>query len=319
MPHADPPGGPQVPPLAAVRAFEAAARHQSFTRAAAELGMTQAAVSYQIKMLEDRLGGPLFVRRARQVTLTPMGQRLSGPVTKALRALEAAFAEAAGRTENVLSITTTLSLATWLAPRLGSFQIAHPEFAVRLDSSNRLIDFSDGEFDIGLRTGRGEWPGLAAHRMFPIQYTPVCSPDVLARHDFRKPADLLHARLISGDDPWWGRWFSEAGAGDFGGAGQATLALGTQAMEVQAALAGHGVAIIMPRFFPEELRSGRLVQIFDVVAEDPSSFWLVYPVERRRARKIRLFRDWLLAEAEASSRELAERAPAFALRRAAND
>lgn len=301
MPRDHEPATAHLPPLAAVRAFEAAARHQSFTRGAEELGMTQAAVSYQIKLLEDRVGTPLFIRGPRQVTLTPTGRRLVGPVSKALNALGAAFSEAMERNHAVLSITTLQTIGTmWLAPRLASFHASNPLLEVRVDASELLVDFSAEEFDLGLRYGDGRWPGLATHKLFDGCYTPVCSPALYRELAISVPADLLKTRLLGAVDPWWRRWFVEAGAGDPGGAARPTLALQTQSMDVQAALRGHGVAMVMPDFFAEDIASGRLVRPFAHAVKDVNAYWLVYPEGRARERKIKLFRDWVLAEAEAT-------------------
>src|SRR5262245_53274530 len=175
-------GMTSLPPLSAVRAFEAAARHGSFTKAAAELGMTQAAVSYQVKLLEDRVGAPLFLRLPKRVVLSEVGKRLAAPVTESFQRLEAAFAALRETNDGVLSITAITSFATnWLVPRLGAFQLAHPSIAVRLETDHRLVDFAREEFDIGIRTGRGQWPGLRAHMLMPTEFTPLCSPALLAR------------------------------------------------------------------------------------------------------------------------------------------
>src|SRR4051812_20084595 len=148
-------GGP-LPPLAAIRVFEAAARHGSFTKAAAELGMTQAAVSYQIKVLEERVGAPLFLRRPRQVLLTDAGQRLAPAVTEAFALMRDAYAATRGAAEGVLCVSTLVTFASnWLAQHLGSFQIDHPSIAVRLDTSDCLVDFAREDIDVGIRSGRG--------------------------------------------------------------------------------------------------------------------------------------------------------------------
>src|SRR5262245_26059914 len=142
----------RLPPLPAIRVFEAAARHLSFTRAAAELGMTQAAVSYQIRLLEDRVGQPLFRRLTRKVELTDTGARLAPTVTEALARLAGAFAALRDDTGGLLSVTTVQTFASnWLVPRLGRFQLAHPKIAVRLDADLRNVDFTRGDYDIGIR------------------------------------------------------------------------------------------------------------------------------------------------------------------------
>src|ERR1700752_5390739 len=142
----------RLPPLAAVRAFEAAARNESFTAAAAELGLTQAAVSYQVKALEERLGAPLFVREKGRARLTPLGGRLLPSLTSAFDTLEAAFASHRQEDESLLTVTTTHTFAnTWLAWRLGGFQMEHPDLAVRLSTSNELVDLRSGDIDVAIR------------------------------------------------------------------------------------------------------------------------------------------------------------------------
>ncbi|HZH27240.1 MAG TPA: transcriptional regulator GcvA [Azospirillaceae bacterium] len=294
---------PPLPPLAAVRVFEAAARLGSFTRAAGELGMTQAAVSYQIKILEERVGGPLFRRLPRQVVLTELGQRLAPAVTDALDTLRTAFAGARSDAGTILTISTTHAFASnWLAPRLGRFQLAHPGLALRLAASSTLVDFGREEVDVGIRAGHGDWPGLEAHRMFPVECTPLCSPDLLKRlGGLSKPTDLLNAPLLTPSDPWWRLWFKHAGVDTTELEAMPGLRIGNQQIEGMAALAGQGVAILSPALWSEELAHGRLVQPFDIVAGEGRSYWLVYPRAYRNTPKIRVFREWLLTEVSASS------------------
>ena len=151
-------------PTCRVRAFEAAARTENFTAAAAELGMTQAAVSYQVKSLEERLGAPLFVRERGRARLTPLGARLLPALSSAFDTIEAAFASHREEDESLLTITTTHTFAnTWLAWRLGAFQMEHPDLAVRMSTSNEVVDLRSGDADIAIRAGRGEWDGLEKH------------------------------------------------------------------------------------------------------------------------------------------------------------
>jgi LysR family glycine cleavage system transcriptional activator len=289
---------PLLPPLAAVRAFEAAARLGSFTRAADELGMSQAAVSYQIKLLEERVGTPLFLREARQVVLTETGRRLSVAATEAFDGLRAAFAALHETSSAVLTLSALHAFASnWLAPRLGAFQLAHPSLAVRLTVSDRLTDFAREEVDAGLRSGHGPWPGLASHRLFPVLFTPMCSPELLARAGpLSEPRDLLALPLLSADDPWWAAWFRQAGVEVRDLTAQGGIRLDMQQMDGAAALAGQGVAMLTPALWVEELRAGRLVQPFALVGDEGRFYWLVYPEGRRRVPKIRAFREWLLAE-----------------------
>ncbi len=288
---------PHLPPLAAIRCFEAAARHQSFTHAAQELGMTQAAMSYQIKILEERLGGPLFLRGARGVTLTEAGRRLAPAVTDAFARLRAAFEEFSESGEGVLSITVLASFATsWLVPRLGAFQLAYPGIAVKLDVSSDIVDFAREEVDIGIRTGSGEWPGLAAHRLFAVAFTPMLSPKLLDRlGPLERPQDLPRFPLLDPTDAWWPEWFLAQGLEPPDLSQRTEMRVFYQNLAGAAALAGHGVAMLTPAFFAQELRDGRLVQPFPFVRESGSHYWLVYPEARRRSPKIRAFRDWILA------------------------
>lgn len=287
-----------LPPLSAIRAFEAAARHGSFTKAAEELGMTQAAISYQVKLLEDRVGTPLFLRQARKVVLSEAGKRLAPGIEEAFQRLGAAFASLRETDQNVLSITVVNTFCTnWLVPRLGSFQVAHPNIAVRLDASPRTVDFTKEDFDLGIRGGLGVWPGLKSHALFPLDMTPLASPEFLARAGkINGPADLLKLPLLDWTDECWRLWFKSAGIDDPQAERGHNIQVQTQQMLGLAALAGQGIALLTPAFFATELKSGRLVRVSDIVHRDDQNYWLVYPEERARQPKIRAFRDWLLAE-----------------------
>lgn len=287
----------KLPPMSAIRVFEAAARHQSFTRAAEELGMTQAAVSYQIRMLEDRVGAPLFIRMPRQVSLTAKGQQLAPAVTKAFESLRAAFDGIEEAVQSVISLTTLTTFASnWLIPRLGRFQQLFPNIAVQVSTSQQVFELVQSEFDIGIRSGSGEWPGLDAHLLFPNKFTPVCSPELIKGHTLREPRDLLKFPIISPNDPWWRDWFAAAGIHDIDLSRRLDNSLGVQQFEGMAAMAGQGFALINPNFFPADLAAGRLVQPFDLLAATDSGYWLVYPKSRKRSAKIQAFRDWVLSE-----------------------
>lgn len=291
-----------LPPLPAVRAFEAAARHGSFTKAAEELGMTQAAVSYQIKLLEERVGAPLFLRKPRQVTLTEVGQRLAPAFTEAFSLIGEAYAQARSGAEGVLCVSTILTFASsWLARNLGAFQIQHPSLAVRLDTSTRLIDFAREDVDLAIRSGSGDWPGLAKHFLFKADFTPMLSPKLAESiGGVKEPADLLRLPILDPEDRWWREWFTVAGVPTETLATRTRNSMGAQAYEANAAMAGHGVAILTGALFSAELADRRLIQPFDLVANDGNSYWLVYPEARRNVPKIRAFRDWLLSAVAAS-------------------
>jgi LysR family transcriptional regulator, glycine cleavage system transcriptional activator len=292
--------------MSAIRVFEAAARHQSFTRAAEELGMTQAAVSYQIRMLEDRVGTPLFTRLPRQVVLTAKGRQLAPAVTEAFEALRDAFSGLEETVQSVLSITTLTTFASaWLVPRLGRFQQLHPDIAVQIDVSTQIVDLTQSDFDIAIRSGTGDWPGLEAQFLFPNHFTPVGSPDLIRSADLRAPADLLKLPILTPSDPWWRDWFAAAGLPDVDLSNRPDNSLGAQQFEGMAAMAGQGLAMINPYFFPADLAAGRLVQPFDLVVQADRSYWIAYPKARRRSAKIQAFRDWALSEV-ASDMERAE-------------
>ncbi|MGO4405304.1 transcriptional regulator GcvA [Bosea sp. RAF48] len=299
------PPPPKLPPLAAVRVFEAAARHQNFTRAAEELGMTQAAVSYQIRLLEDRVGAALFVRQPRQVVLTAIGQRLAGPVAKALFDIGTVFRGLCEENQAVLTISSLQTMAiTWLSPRLAQFQVENPQFEVRVGTTEHLVNFATESVDLALRYGRGEWPGLVAERLFACHYAPLCTPELREQLQLREPRDLLRAPMLSPMDICWKSWFADVGVDVPKLGGRATMALQMQAMSIQAALRGHGVAMAIPELFAYDIAAGRLVFAIDHAVRDERSYWVVYPQERQRERKIRLFRDWVLAEARAACMKL---------------
>ncbi|MTH33937.1 LysR family transcriptional regulator [Paracoccus limosus] len=286
-----------VPPLAALRAFEAVARHLSFTRAAEELGMTQAAVSYQIRLLEERLGTPLFLRKPRGISLTETGALFARPTIDAFDMLREAFADPSADTISTLSISTVPTLAgAWLSPRLGKFQMNNPNLAVRLETSDDIVDFGREDISVVIRAGTGDWPGLEAHQLMSIEYTPMLSPELLRKCPLDEPADLLKLPLLDRGDPYWALWMREAGVDFTASYGKPGLTLSTDLHEARAALAGYGVAMLMPRFFRHELATGSLVQPFAQVSDMGRSFWLAYPKGRRNRPAIRKFRAFLLDE-----------------------
>ena len=294
----------KLPPMAAVRAFEAAARTENFTAAAAELGMTQAAVSYQVKSLEERLGAPLFVREKGRVRLTPLGTRLLPALSGAFDAIEAAFASHRQEDESLLTITTTHTFAnTWLAWRLGAFQIAHPELALRMTTSNELVDLRSGDVDVAIRAGRGDWEGLEHHLLFKSSFTPMASPECVAEAEAKvgrklEPVDLEDQHLINPNDDWWQQWFADNGVP----ANEAVfrrpgVRLDSQADEGHAAMAGQGFALLTPLLWKGDVGARRLCMPFpDRISTRAWAYWLVYPSERRMVPKVKRFREWLLDE-----------------------
>ncbi len=294
----------RLPPLAALRAFEAAARLENFTAAAAELGMTQAAVSYQVKSLEDRLGAPLFVRERGRARLTPLGARLVPTLTSAFDGIEAAFASFSEEDETLLTVTTTHTFAnTWLAWRLGGFQMAHPDLAVRMTTSNDIVDLKSGEADVAVRVGRGGWPGMTLHKLFQSSFTLMASPECVGEAERKlgralEPVDVPGLHLLNPADQWWQQWFADNGIpGDAPVLSRPGVRLDNQSNEGHAAMAGQGFALLTPLLWRGDLKDGRLVAPFpDRVSTRPSAYWLVYPEERAKVAKVKRFREWLLGE-----------------------
>lgn len=197
-----------------------------------------------------------------------------------------------------MCVTTVLTFASnWLAHHLGSFQMAHPALAVRLETSSRLTDFAREDVDLAIRSGGGKWPGLEAHKLLDADFTPMLSPKLAASiGGIKEPADLLRLPILDPGDIWWTQWFEAAGVHTHDLAKRPGSSMGAQAYEANAAIAGHGVAILTRALFKAELADGRLIQPFDLVGDDGHAYWLVYPEARRNVPKIRAFRDWLLAE-----------------------
>lgn len=290
----------RLPPLNALRSFEAAARHLSFTKAAEELFVTQAAISHQIKALEQDLGVPLFRRLNRALTLTDEGQALLPYVknafdqlTTGVRALEDI------RTSGRLSITTTPSFAGhWLVARLGRLRLAHPDLEIQLSANERLMDFMRDGIDCAIRHGDGDWPDLRVDRLFQAKIVPVCSPGLLrGPKPLKTPADLAHHTLLHALDGYdeWRVWLSAAGVDDIDL--DHGLRLDTGGLALQAAANGAGVAIGRIPLINDELASGHLVEPFDLTLDEQYAYYFVAPEATADQPKIAAFRGWLLVEA----------------------
>lgn len=291
----------RLPPLNALRTFEAAARHLSFTKAADELFVTQAAVSHQIKALEEHLGVPLFRRLNRKLMLTDEGQFLVPDVREAFDRLAGAVRQLKEQRSAVLTISATPSFgAQWLAVRIGRFQALHPEFEIQLAATNRLVDFQREGIDCGVRYGMGDWPGLRAIRLFDSDLVPVCSPALLdGKLPLQVPADLARHTLIHvlDDIDDWRLWLKAAGVTTVDPL--KGLKFDSTPTALQAAVASAGVAIGRSRLVEAELAAGRLVTPFDLELASGCAYYFVVPEARVAVPKIALFRDWLLQEAEA--------------------
>ena len=287
----------RLPPLAAVRTFEAAGRLQNFSRAAEELGLTQAAVSYQVRQLEDRLGRALFVREKGRVRLSETGQRLLPAITGAFAAMGDAFGALGSDEAEVLTINTVTSFGgSWLSARIGSFQLLYPELAVRMSMSNQLIDFDASNVDVAIRIGKGPWPGLRSDFLMRQHVAPLASPAFIAEHDSREPADLLRVQRLAPNDSWWADWFAAAGVATPLAPSRRGIELDSQLQEASAVQAGFGAAMMTPLFWQADLASGRMVQPFETLHVADLAMWLVHRENRVGVRKIERFREWLHAE-----------------------
>lgn len=289
----------RLPPLSAIRAFEAAGRHENFSRAADELGMTQAAISYQIRQLEDRVGRPLFVREKGRVRLTESGRRLLPAVSSGFAGMAEAFDALRDEDSDVLSISAVVTLGgSWLSARIGRFQLRHPDIAVRMSLSNQLADFAGGGVDVALRIGRGGWPGLRDDFLFRQHFTPICSPAFAEQHRLQQPEDLLRVERLAPNDPFWGGWFAGVGIGEAPPARQG-MTLDSELQEASAVSSGYGIAMMTPLIWRSDIESGRLVQPFDQLYLPGGAHYLVHPAGRIGVRKIERFREWLHEELEA--------------------
>jgi LysR family glycine cleavage system transcriptional activator len=293
----------RLPSLNGLRAFEAAARHLSFTKAAEELNVTQTAISHQIKRLEEELGLKLFARQNRSLALTADGRDYLPGIRAAFQDLRLATERLKRRENaNVLTVSTITSFAAkWLMPRVSKFQQQHPSIDVRVTTSTELTDFGSDGVDVAIRYGHGKWPGLRSDWLMADELFPVCSPALLkGEHPIRTPADLKHHTLLYAsrdmeDD--WRLWLTAAGV-SLEILKQPVLQFDMIFMTVQAAIDGLGVAVGRTAFVESDLAAGRLVAPFDVTLPIDVGFYLVCPEQAADTPKISAFREWLLATAK---------------------
>jgi LysR family transcriptional regulator, glycine cleavage system transcriptional activator len=289
----------RLPPLNALRTFEVAARHLNFTKAAEELFVTQAAVSHQIRALEEHLGARLFRRMNRALMLTDEGQVLLPTVREAFDRLSAGVRRVQDLCcGGALTISTTPSVAaSWLAGRLARFQALHPEIELQLSATPRLVDFAREGIDCGIRYGMGDWPGLVSQRLFQTALLPVCSPMLLdGVNPLRRPEDLAqHPLLHALDEPDdWRLWLRAAGVDGIDPT--RGLKFDSVPLVVQAAISGAGVGIGRRQLVEAELAEGRLVAPFDLELPDECAYYFVAPEATADQPKIAAFRAWLVAE-----------------------
>jgi len=286
----------RLPSLNGLRAFEAAARHLSFTLAAEELNVTQTAISHQIRRLEEELGLKLFIRQSRSLALTPEAADYLPGIRAAFQDLRTATDRLLRKGDDrVLTISTLTSLAVkWLLPRLSSFQEKHPDIDVRITTSTELVDFRTSNVDAAIRYGQGRWPGLDAEWLMAEHLFPVCSPKLLTgERALCQPEDLKHATLLhtssTVDD--WRLWLTAAGLPAHLSQNRG-LTFDLAFMTIQAAIDGLGVAMGHTAYVADDVANGRLVVPFDV-SMPSAGYYFVTPQDRPATVKLNLFRDWL--------------------------
>ena len=281
-------------PLNALRAFEASARHLSFTRAAQELNVTQAAVSQQVRALEERLGTPLFKRLPRGLNVTDEGRALLPVLSDAFGRIEAVLKQFdGGHFHEVLTVGVVGTFAVgWLMPRLKAFRETHPFVELRLLTHNNLVDPASEGLDFAIRFGAGIWPATHNAMLLDAPLAVLCAPDIARR--LGKPSDLANEVLLRSyraDD--WTQWFEAAGLDAWTMNGPV---FDSSRLMVEAAVQGAGVALAPPRMFVRELQAGLLVRPFDIDVKT-GSYWLTWLRSRRLSPGMRLFRDWIIAAA----------------------
>jgi len=286
----------RLPPLSALRPFEAAARLESFSRAAEELHLTHGAVSRQVRSLEEHLGTELFARHGKRVSLTPAGRGFAERVRAVLDDLMLA-AELArpARREGRLSVSVLPSFASrWLMPRLIRFMDEHPRIEVNVSATVGLADFARDEIDLAIRFGVGPWPGLECEKFLEDEYFPVASPRMNRGKLPRTPRDLAHVRIMKEDRDYWPRWFEAAGVA-LDKPIEGPL-FNDSTYSLQAAARGEGVALARRSIIGEDLERGTLVRLFDVAVPCRESYWFVSPRDVAHSERVVAFKEWLKAE-----------------------
>lgn len=301
-----------LPGTRALRTFEAAARHLNFTRAADEIGLTPAAVSYQIKEIEEQLGIILFSRTSRTIRLTDAGAILFNATTEALDGLDRAVLKARrlARGAGTLRITIEPTFCTrWLLPRLPRFRAKHPEIELTFDITDAVRNFELDDIDVALRFGLGQYPGTRVERLFETLVIPVCSPALLASGPpLREPRDLFHHTLCEIDWslqgvtwPTWHMWMAAAGIEDFDDS--RCVVFDDSAHAVQAAIQGDAVALAEFAIVANDLSQGRLVRPFELGIRIAPEFayYLVCPENLAEDVRVTAFRAWVMEEAAGTS------------------
>ncbi len=288
--------------MQALRAFDAAARSGSLTRAAESLSLTHGAISHQIKALEEELGVKLVERSGRGIRLTDEGQRFAARLRSVLADLGEAMRELTERRNpRQLRLSTLPSFAArWLLPRVARFFKAHPDIDLEIRTQNSLVDFRRDDVDVAIRHGMGKWPGVIAEPMLDDFAFPVCSPRLANGKLPRRPQDLAKYTLLRGEGEQWRPWFEAAGL-DWPEPTRGPLYSDSSHM-LEAAIERQGIAIARSSILGDDVKNGVLVKLFDVVLPLERKYWLVYPPRLEGSPKLEAFRAWLKQELRAKKR-----------------
>jgi LysR family transcriptional regulator, glycine cleavage system transcriptional activator len=294
-----------LPALSALREFETAARHKSFSKAAEELFVTPAAISHQIHALEEDLGVRLFHRLNRSIELTASARVLMPGLSEAFAGIRAAVGRLRAHNDTgSLTVTASPSFAAkWLVLRLHRFQARCPAVDVRISATDEVVDLAKGDFDVAIRYGGGDYPGLDVELLFTNEVFPACSPQLLAAGPpLRTPEDLRHHALIHDQAverdplvPTWPMWLKAAGVRDV--PATAGLSFNSMSLALDAAIAGHGIVLAYSTIAAADIAAGRLVRLFSLALPDQFSYYLVTAPGALERPKVRAFRDWLREEA----------------------
>ncbi|KRE00677.1 transcriptional regulator GcvA [Bosea sp. RAF48] len=286
----------RLPPLNALKAFEAAARHLSIKLAAEELCVTPGAVSQMIRVLEENLGVKLFERVTRGIFLTDAGRDYLPSIRNAFRQIAGASERIAAQLDSgLLTVSTTPFFASaWLVPRLSSFRTAQPSIDLQIVTSNALVDFSRSDTDVAIRHGMGRYPGLRSDRVVTVEMIAVATPDLIDRAGRpNRPSDLVRwPQVHDAERKGWSLWF------DTHGVAERTTARGLSfddsGLLLKAVLAGQGAGLLPAALLEDELRDERLIQLFPPARMEEFAYYLVCPDNRQQQPKIAAFRDWIL-------------------------
>lgn len=299
----------RLPPMQALRAFEAAARERSLSRAAEALHLTHGAISHQIKALEEDLGVTLVERAGRGIRLTDEGERFAKRVRAAFAELAAGVQEMSQRANpRRLRVSCPPSFgARWLLPRIGRFVADNPDIDLDIGATNALADFARDDADVAIRYGFGHWPGVICEHLTDDAFFPVCSPSIANGYPPRRPEDLTNYTLLRAEDEYWKPWFEAVGL-DWPEPDRGTLFRDSSHL-LQAAADGQGVALARRTLIGKDLHNGILMRPFDVEVPAPRRFYLVYPPRMRDTPKLSAFRTWLRNELDCDNDAVVNCAP----------